>query len=260
VKAARRELYASIGDGAHVASSASRLSSRSSHEKSFIEQAQSLPETKWRKAIARLQHWDVIIRPDLFVKAQFQTTTDGARFVENQAVLGNGWFGFPVVTPASSIREDKVIEAALCDTVLVDVPETVESWAQFRSGQFVFGRSVQMKPGLAGMIHHREVLRTTAHVFEFARRMAKHGILGREGVVGIALRNVAGAGLFIPDVYRSYHCKTDDAIAEAHDDIEELLGESSDLAISATLRIFEQFGWVDPPIEDLRRNIPEFPL
>jgi pyrimidine deaminase RibD-like protein len=228
----------------------------------FFEQLRGLAETGITKRLWQRPHWRILIRPAEFMEAQFRDASSIRHFLQHAAVQTRNW-DYPCVKPASIEPDEQGAYVAGELDLTETKPGLCERWVLFRSGQFVHNRAIQELPGYENELHYLEVLRLMSEVFEFAKRMAKEGILSPKAVVKVSLRKASGLGLLVPDSFEvgkgsARWCKQD-----AIDDLEmvaapaDLETRSYDLALDAALYVYKKFGW-SPDRSFLAEKQPRF--
>lgn len=229
----------------------------------FFEELRSLPNPDIVKRIWQRPHWRILIRPIEFMEAQFRDASYITHFIQHAAVNTRQW-DYPCVKLASIEQDEQGTYVAGELDWKQTAPGLLERWVLFRSGQFVHSRAIQEPPGHENEVHYLGILRLMSEVYEFAKRMAREGVISPTAVVKVALRKGSGLGLLVPDSFEigkgsPHWCKQD-----AIDDLETLVSpedletRSSDLALDAALHIYEKFGWTNPDRSFLAEKQPRF--
>ena len=137
----------------------------------------------------------------------------------------------------------------------------VELWRFYQSGQFVHhlaaSEDYHQLPWSASdgtperYLLHVSALYTITEIYEFAARLAAKDVLRPSGYISINLGNMAGrelAGWGLDDkLPRGYASQLDEIEVTDTFSQRTLLAESSNLALDASLQVFERFAWLDPP-------------
>ena len=186
---------------------------------SFSEQLCRLDNSDLVKRIWQQPFWRVLIRPIEFMEAQFRDVSHLKHFIQHGAVQTSNWH-YPCVKLASIESDEQGMYVAGELDRTEAKPGLLERWVLFRSGQFVHNRMIQELPGYENELHYLEVLRLMSEVLEFAKRMAREGVLTPRAVVKVSLRQASGLGLLVPDSFEpgkasALWCKQD-----AIDDLE----------------------------------------
>ena len=195
------------------------------------------------------------------MEAQFRDVSYISHFIQHAAV-STKQFDYPCVKSASLEQDEQGTYVAGEFDWTQTKPELLERWVLFRSGQFVHNRTIQEVPGSEKELHYLHVLRLTAEVFEFTKRMAVEGVLTPQAVLNISLRKAGGLGLLVPDSFEvgkavPLWCKQDAIDLEMPVSPEDLEKRSRDLAIDAALHVYKKFAW-SPDRSFLMEKQPRF--
>jgi hypothetical protein len=135
----------------------------------------------------------------------------------------------------------------------------MERWVLFRSGQFICNRALVEQDQLGNNVHYLEVLRLLTQVFQFTARMARDRVLAPPGRVDVNLKNVAGRGLWVPDLSASYWSRGQQISISRHVSAVDLAAqEGRDLALDVIIEMYRRFGWEQPPVEELALQQGQF--
>jgi len=134
-------------------------------------------------------------------------------FIQHAAVNTRQW-DYPCVKLASIEQDEQGTYVAGELDWKQTAPGLLERWVLFRSGQFVHSRAIQEPPGHENEVHYLGILRLMSEVYEFAKRMAREGVISPTAVVKVALRKGSGLGLLVPDSFEigkgsPHWCKQD---------------------------------------------------
>jgi hypothetical protein len=165
-----------------------------------------------------------------------------------------GWFPYPwfVIDRLECGSEWIAGEIEKCEEGKIG---HFEHWVLFRSALFAHNLAFDEIPQLGDRIHVFEILDTTTAAFEFAARMAGHGVLSPEVVVSFELHKLAGRELVWPrDIFAASHflahncwCQEESFEVARQLPPAELQTNRRDLALDAALEIYAKFSWSDPP-------------
>lgn len=217
-----------------------------------------------RAKIKEDPHWRVVIRPGAFVEERIETLSECWRLIESSRVSLRGWY-YPHVDSRHRQNGKDWIES-WCEFGLHR-----EYWRFFQSGQFLhlfsfredkdrseaeerasFGtRETPSGFSPSGYLEVVWALWTLTEIFEFAARLAQKEVFGESVSVEIQMVNVKDRILFTWDP--GHASSRFDAAGEHTLDkewsltTEQLLSESSELALDAAEWFFERFQWMDPP-------------
>jgi hypothetical protein len=233
----------------------------------FAKQRGALPAPDLLQQIRGRGSWRVQISPSEFEQARFQTLAACRSFMIQNVVQIGGW-QYPRVS------EDRVYEGSdwiACDT---DFPPYQQVWTLFRSGQFVdsFAMVEEFLGTDAWPVHPQffipnpdkkylnilETLRTVTAIFEFAARLAYRQILSPEVLLSIEMHGTGGRELAFMTPQRrldnKYWCRTETIEIEKTLRPEELVARARELALDATIEIFNKFNWLTVPRELLAED------
>jgi hypothetical protein len=129
-----------------------------------------------------------------------------------------------------------------------------ESWALFRSGQFLHSRSIRRRPELDNKLHFLEILRIVSQVFEFSARMAREEVLSSEVEIGITLKNWLASDYICRKGASSSYCKGSVAEKTVRITSSSLHGGSAGMAIAMAGEFYKLFGWNDALQFDLEEK------
>lgn len=224
-----------------------------------------------RTKIKEAPHWRVVIRPGMFVEERIETLSECWRLVESSGVSLRGW-DYPHVDRWDRQNGKDWIES------WCEFGRHREYWRFFQSGQFLHlfsftedeirteaeerARSEiqEMPPDFSpsGYLEVMWTLWTLTEIFEFAARLAQKEVFGESVSIEIQMIDVKDRVLFMWDPGRA--SSRFDAAGEHTLDkewsltTEQLLSESSELALSAAEWFFERFQWMNPPRQVLAND------
>lgn len=212
-----------------------------------VEQANIVENIKSRG------HWDVSIRPELFVKTRIPKPTDLYSIVERSKVRLRGW-DYPHLDDKVHIRGDHIWQDFHWDMYL-------EAMRFYQSGLFVhlaglaedwrdvsgfWPKDKEWRPG-SDLSIERTVFRAT-EIFEFASRLSQTPAGDETMHIEVKLVGLEGRRLsvdgnrmpFFPDKVAEVpeYEMFEDAIPRT-----DLIARARDLAVQACASLFHQFNW-----------------
>lgn len=214
-------------------------------------------------SIKEAPHWRVVIRPGEFVEERIETLSECWRLIESSRVSLRGW-SYPHVHHQHRQNGEDWIES-WCELV------HREYWRFYQTGQFLHlfsftedepraeteerARSEirEMPPDFSpsGYLDVISTLWTITEIFEFAARLAQKEAFGESVSIEIQMIDVRDRVLFMWDPARAfwhfYTAAEPKLSKEWSLRTEQLLSESSELALNATEWFFERFQWMNPP-------------
>jgi hypothetical protein len=131
----------------------------------------------------------------------------------------------------------------------------------FRSGQFVHNLALDEMPVFSGRTHVLEILNMATAVFEFIGRMADQKLISDGTAIGFEFQRVEGWQLTWPQdvsqisdaVDRNSWCQDESFAIDSPYSTHDLINHRRQLALEASLMIYAQFGWTNPPREELQK-------
>ncbi len=256
VKAMRQSLHDAIREGQHRPQHTSPLVAApvvDLDERRFFEQRRALPETPFIKRAWQVPHWRIIIRPTKYMEAQFRELDDCSHFMRTRHIECPGNVPYPCIHRHFKLLVDEELQVVCyeLDAEGQPVDTLYESWALFRTGQFVHTRPLPQFKQIPDSIHFLEILRVVSHVFEFAKRMAAYDAMTPEAYISISLRNIPGLKLYVPDNDGTSFCKVPRIEFPGQFTTTALAEESATLALETALQFYRAFGWADADITAL---------
>jgi len=227
--------------------------------KDFWEQRRRLADTDILKKVWSKPRWRIGIRPTEFKRARFKDLEQCRQFMISSYVRVQGWFPYPWFSKDALESGDEWIAGEI-DMSEAGRVSHMERWVLFRSAQFAHNRAFDEIPQLGDRVHVLEILDTATAAFEFAARMAQHGVLSPEAVITFELYGLAGRGLTWPkDIFgdsdavgKNCWCQ-DESFAVARQSVPaNLQAKRRELALEVAVEIYSNFGWSDPPKDLLR--------
>jgi hypothetical protein len=226
-------------------------------------------------------HWRVNIRPQIYDPAAIPSLAECIRLIEKNAVRFRGWD-----YPHLARRGDERAYGENWVASWASFMGHLEYWRLYQSSQFVHLFSVReaTHPNWRGQLqsyaashlsHYSNVdwdsvpgflsvlnmVSCVTEIVELTTRMAQSGVY--RGVVDltISIEQVTGFVL-TTDFNRSwsnYYAASTDSLGHTWAlSTESLLGASTECALEILTWIFERFGWLEPSLEVLRKDIEDF--
>jgi hypothetical protein len=232
----------------------------------FVDQLKALPETKLLKRIWSMGRWRVYIRPTVFEKAHFQNLNACRAFMMLNSINSGGLIYPHILKDGIDEGDEWIASEVSPENFLFPAPH-LERWVLFRSGQFVhnFAFAEDFIGTEAWPIHpqifvpgdgkrYLNILRTlmiVTCVFELAARMASRQLLNSGALISLELHRVDGRELSYMQAQRRldahYFCRAENVQVDRLLNSEELSTRPRELALDATLEIFRNFNWLNPP-------------
>lgn len=188
--------------------------------------------------------------------------------VSASQVRYRGWY-FPHIQPPISVGDGAAYIFNSFRGGFIN--DHLEEWRLYRSGQFLFkgmvweytntdfqqrarddARYWDVKRDLksiSGFLEFRMLIALVTEAYTFAARLAQAARYDDALEIEVGLRGVKGYGLASNDfgihLHDAYPVQFDDPHFQREIAIEQLIGDPWGCAREATLRLFEQFGWLD---------------
>lgn len=224
------------------------ISTVAADQQMYWEQRKRLADTEVMTKIWGLPRWKLWTRPMEFRKARFQSLDHCAQFVASAGVRSNArWSQYPWFQKSPEHGYESVAaEVDFGDSTV----EHTERWVLFQSGQFVHNMALDRMVPLGKRTHVFEILEVLTALFEFTARMADHKIFTKHVGVCVEVQSIAGQQLAWDRTLDGW-CQEDaigfDTICTA----DELRAGRRTLALDAAVKIYEEFGWGNPPRDEL---------
>jgi hypothetical protein len=214
------------------------------------------------KNIKENPHWRIIIRPEKFEQERITNLIECWNIMESCKLSLTGW-DYPHVDRQNRFEEEEWIES------WCDFAGFYEYWKFFQSGQFLHIFTLwentsedkkafdnvkdkmisvpdHFKP--TGFIGAIRTLFTITEIYEFATRLAQKGIFNDSLYIIIQANNIKNSILRVRDwdvhlqSFYPFYKKT--FSKESKIKTEELISNSSNLAIETTIEFLKKFGWI----------------
>jgi len=226
----------------------------------YGEERKRLPESAFMKRIWAKPRWCILSRPEEFKKARFRDLDHCAQFITSANVNSHArWNQYPWFSTTPECGEESIASQEEFDDNTI---RHLERWVLFRSGQFVHNLALDEMPALSGRTHVLEILNTTTALFEFIGRMADRKIFSGRAAISFEFHKVEGRQLTWPkdashrDDFVDWHsswCQDESFTVDNPYSAADLIDRRRELALEAALEIYSQFGWTNPPVEQLRK-------
>lgn len=215
--------------------------------------------------IHSVAYWRVVIRPAEFDTRRIPSLGQCKEIVEASQVVLRGW-DYPHLEEVRTGGDDWIESG--CDWE----GRHLEYWRFHTSAQFAHQFSaieefhrLTRTPAPERYMIVPNMLYTVTEIFEFAARLARHDILRPTAHVSIQLHGMRDRELTYQDLMRSmgfgpYVCSRDEITYETDASDAQLLGRAAELAIDATIALYERFEWFSPsraPLVEEQRKFLE---
>jgi hypothetical protein len=201
-------------------------------------------------------YWRVNIKPTIFKDDVIPSLTAAHEVIEQCGVLLRGW-DYPHFTNAEIINGEDYIEGS------ADFESHLEYWRLYQSGQFIHHfacredyevdpndlspLSVPTPSPSGRYLSILSTLYTITEIFEFSSRLASKDILLSNISISIKLIGMQERQLFFWDRSRYLSLPKISGVPEINFEKiftkEEIISQSAELAMKATIFIFERFNW-----------------
>jgi hypothetical protein len=213
-------------------------------------------------------YWRINFQPNTFGDRRI-SLAECKDAVERNAVLLRGW-DYPHVSKKND-EHGAQLPAGEYQENWVHWWNHIEFWRMYRSKQFLHYRAIhddwfeqsewagehekQIKPGTSlGVVG---TIYLVTEIFEFLSRLTRAGFYSDRISIDISIENTVGRELRVDSPARmpflSPHKTGAESIKLHHDaEVDDLKVKSSDLALTTILEIFDQFGWSNPPVSNIK--------
>jgi hypothetical protein len=116
-------------------------------------------------------------------------------------------------------------------------------------------------PKVPGFISILNFLYTVTEIFEFTTRLCQRGLYRGPTSISIELKYIRGFVLTVdPErAWSSYHAASEEVLGKTWTfQSDALIAESSRCSLDAVVWFFERFGWLNPPVDVLRKDQEQF--
>jgi hypothetical protein len=223
----------------------------------YWEERKRLPDSDLVNRIWQLPRWCIWSRPEEFKRARFRNLDHCREFIARAAVRSRGcWSQYPWLSATPEQGEESIADGI---EITRNSIKHIERWALFRSGQFIDNAAFDEDPRLGNRTHALEILEMTTAVFELVGRMIDWRIISGRVAIAFEFFGVEGRQLTWPrDIFHDSDqvsadawCQDDSITIDTLFDPDVLSNSRRALALNTALDIYAQFGWEDPPKQEL---------
>lgn len=209
--------------------------------------------------VAKIQskaYWRVNIRPTMFIHNRIPDLSTCRDIIRSCDVSLRGW-NYPHVGRNLSNGEDWIESET-------DWDDIIEYWRFYQSAQFVHLRACweDYKATEMKVLELLNVLYTFTEIFEFAGRLAEKEILHPASEVSVRLFGMKGRRLTNSKLTLGFHWVYESKLGEigfsGSYSEEELLARRDEIALDATVYVFERFNWELPNRQGLAEEQRKF--
>ncbi len=226
-------------------------------------------------------HWRVNYRPEAYAEESIPSLSQCFEIVEKNKVALRGW-DYPHVSHRSNERGQGSNWVASWSSYMGHL----EYWRLYQSTQFIYYSSVRETteerwydtlrkqaashlsdvknvdldkvPGFISIINF---LYSVTEVVEFAARLCQAQVYEGRLDISIHLNSIKGF-MLTTDMNRAWnlYCVAGvDKLGKTWQiDSESLIADSPDLSLKITIWFFERFGWMNPSIDAIRKDIDDY--
>lgn len=216
-------------------------------------------------------HWRVNLRPGEYQPELIPTLSQCFETIQQTKVRLRGWD-----YPHLSTRDTERAIGSNWIASWTPFMNHNEYWRFYQSGQFLHLFSVReitnedwraklrrrLLPDSAvpGVLSILNFLYTVTEIFEFSTRLCEKGIYRNDVTISIELKNVKGFILSEEDGFLPRHSSTAETdLGKAWTvHARNLIAGSKDYSLAAVGWFFERFGWLNPPLDALKKDQERF--
>ncbi len=231
-------------------------------------------------AVLDFPHWRVNIRPLAYEPSTIPTLSECTRLVEKNAVRLRGW-DYPHLG-----RDDERSYGNNWIASWASFGGHLEYWRLYQSSQFVHLFSVReatrqewrdelQRDTECHLNHYSEInwssvpgflsiintLYCVVEIVEFATRMAQANVYRGDLEFTLSIKGIKDYVLTTERnrAWMNYYACSLDMIENTWTfNTESLLGNSSERSLEILAWLFERFGWLDPPLKVIRKDIDDY--
>jgi hypothetical protein len=206
--------------------------------------------------VQNMPHWRVNFRPEEYRPESVPRIHDLFELVDRSAVSFRGW-NYP---HASSRLTERTVSKDYVAS-WANFMGHVEYWRLYQSGQFIHLFSVPEVGNEAwrnkyahveapGIFSIKNFLFTLTEIFEFAARLAQERLYSGKLGINIDIKQIRGFVLvtdFDRPLFGKYETREESLGKLWEVEIEDLILDRGQIAISAAIWFYERFGWKNPP-------------
>lgn len=199
-------------------------------------------------------YWRINIRPTRFQPDRIPSLSQCRDIIKEVKVSLRGW-DYPHIDQRELLSGQDWIESR------TDWMSHIEYWRFYQSAQFIHHLSCREDADRPSrkVLSMLGTLYTTTEVLLFASRLASKNLLEPAAQISIKLLGMDGRLLDEPGrvLSREYIARVDEITFDKVIETELLIATSSEIALDATVSIFERFNWEYPSrqvlVEDQRK-------
>lgn len=240
-----------------------------SYEQNFQKQRETIEQEKLKKITSR-GYWEIIIHPDRFEKEQISHLGECKEIIRQSKVSLRGW-DFPHYD-----RREEPISGIDYVEQFIDFAGQIEYWRYYQSGQFIFFKGLKEdwveEDGILGRnrlditpMTSLAVINTLyifTEIFKFASHLASNRLLGSSCKIQTILHHAKSRKLLffdsIHDLHRNYVCGIEKLPYEKIVSTSQLLSAFNELALDATIWVYQRFNWDNVNKESFRKTQEKF--
>jgi hypothetical protein len=202
-------------------------------------------------AIHSTGYWRVNIRPSRFEPRRIPSLSECWDIVESSKVRLRGW-DYPHIEHGERVNGDDWISSGS------DWARHLEYWRLYQSGQFIHHFAMwedyerpNRQPAPERYLEPLGVLYRLTEIFEFSARLGERDVLRPSAEFSIRLVDVNGRCLMFWDISRilrgDYVSALDQISFCESVRQDKLLSRAPEIALDASIAIYERFNWTNPP-------------
>jgi hypothetical protein len=239
------------------------------------------PDLNLPVPVLQYPHWRVNLRPEEYDAEAIPSLGECLRIIQHNQVRLRGWS-----YPHLSNRDNQVIQGSNWIGSWTQFMGHREYWRFYQSKQFIHLFSVReaTEQGWAeklradtvshlsyltdinwdevpGFISLTNFLYCVTEIVEFAARLCQAGVYRGVVDLNIQLRRIGGFVLTTTweRAWSEFRAPSDDTLGKGWSiEAEALLADSAQRALEITLWFSERFGWLDPSVEVIRKDINDY--
>jgi len=217
-------------------------------------------------------YWEIEIRPINYQKERI-SLPKCREIIEACQIRLRGWY-YPHIAQhefGDVFTGNDFVEG------LVDAPKHCEVWRMYKSAQFIhylnfwedwiehepygYPSKGNEWPRTRTVKSILMTLYTVTEVFTFASRLASNKIFDKTVHISLKLKNNDNRSLIFEDsfriLYADYKSKINEIIIARDVTVEDILANSSSLAMDVTVEIFHRFNWLAEDIKNVLKDDQE---
>ena len=239
------------------------------------------PQIELPVPVLTYPHWRVNFRPQEYIEEAIPSLAECFRIIEKNRVRLRGWD-----YPHLSNRENERGQGKNWVASWVDFRGHYEYWRFYQSGQFLhlFAVRESTEAGwrekleaetashlnymrdidwskVPGFVSMRNFIFSTTEIVEFAARLCQADVYRGQFHLSIALNEIKGFVLTTDwdRMWDRYCAAGEDSLGKTWSiDSGALIADSVKQTLDVTVWFFERFGWLNPSMDVLRRDIEDY--